>query len=39
MFGAGLTKTNGRLRFVVVTADVDDDALAERWMLDIVTEP
>src|SRR4029078_3298231 len=39
MFGAGLAKANGRLRLVVVTADVDDDALAERRMLDVVAEP
>jgi len=39
MFGACLAEADGRFSLVVVTADVDDDAFAERRMLDVVAEP
>ena len=39
MLGACFAKTDGCFGLVVVTANVDDDAFTERWMLDIVAQP
>src|SRR3954466_6800485 len=38
MFGSCVAKTNRGFSLVILTANVDDDAFAERWMLDIVAE-
>ena len=39
MLRARIAESDGRLGLVVLTADVDDDALTERRMLDVVAEP
>ncbi len=39
MLGAGVAEANGCLGLVVLSANVDDDTLAEGWVLDVVAEP
>ena len=39
MLRTGVAESDGGLCLVVLTADVDDHTLTERWMFDIVTEP